>query len=134
MNFEEDSLDILRSIVRTAFKYNVSSGLQSSIPDLQRIKRSYLEKGLQVEAQEIDFIINFLNKEREFEREEHCKLLKKTRELASEIPIGMVVSFRFNGETITGELRGFVADRVLVTAKYKGLSKLFEISPFDLKL
>ena len=134
MSFEEDSLNSLRLIVRTAFKYNVNSGLQCSLPDLHRIKKSYLEKGLQVEAQEIDFIINFLNKEREFELEEHSKLLKKTRELAQEIPIGMIVSFRFQGETLTGELRGFVADRVLITAKHKGNSKLYEVSPLDLKL
>jgi len=134
MNFEEGSLEALRSIVRTAFKFNVKSGLQSNIPDLQRIRRSYLEAGKHIEAQEIDFIINFLSKERDLESDEHCKLLKKTRELASEIPIGMVVTFRFNGETLPGELRGFVADRVLVTSKYKGHSKLFEVNPFDLKL
>jgi hypothetical protein len=134
MNFEEGSLEALRSIVRTAFKFNVKSGLQSNIPDLQRIRRSYLEAGKHIEAQEIDFIINFLSKERDLESDKHCLLLKKTRELASEIPIGMVVNFRFNGETLTGELIGFVADRVLVTSKYKGLSKLFEVNPFDLKL
>jgi hypothetical protein len=134
MDFQEDSLDTLRSIVRTAFKYNVKSGLQSSIPDLRRIRKSFLEKGMYIEVEEIDFIINFLNKEREVDSELHFSLLKKTRELAESIPIGMIVNFRFNGETLNGELRGFVADRVLILSKFKGQPKLFEVNPFDLKL
>lgn len=134
MNFEEDSLDVLKGIVRTAFKYGVSTGLHSSVPDLFRIKKSFLDKKLYSEAEEIDFIINFLNKERELELEERQKLLKKTLDLSKEIPIGMMVSFRYQGDTLTGELRGFLADRVLIIARHRGVSRLLEVNPFDVKV
>jgi hypothetical protein len=134
MTFEDDSLDVLKSIVRTAFKYNVRTGLHSSISDLIRIKTAFLHRGLDRDAEEIDFIINFLSRESDIEQEEHHKILSKTREISKTIPIGMLVNFRHCDETLSGELRGFLADRVLVIAKFKDRNKLFEVSPFDLKL
>jgi hypothetical protein len=134
MSFEDDSLDSLKSIVRTAFKYGVNSGLQPNILDLERIKKSYLAKGLISDAEEIDFIINFLKREKELVEAEHRKLVAKTRDLSQKIPLGLVVSFRYFDETLSGELRGYLADRVLVIARYRGSSKLFEVSPFDIKV
>jgi hypothetical protein len=133
MNFEEGSLEVLKTIVRTAFKYGVSSGLHSSIPDLQRIKKSFVDKGLFSEAEEIDFIVNFLKKERDLAEEERQTVLKKTRELSKHIPIGMLISFRYQNDTLTGEVKGFLADRLLIMTKLRGVSRLLEVSPYDVK-
>jgi len=134
MSFEDDSLDSLKAIVRTAFKYNVATGLHPSIPDLERIRKSLLSKNLIQDAEEMDFIISFLKREREHLDEKHRSLLTKTREISESIPIGTMVSFRYCDETLTGELRGYVADRILIIAKFKGNSRLFEVSPLDLKV
>ena len=134
MDFLEDSIVRLKSIVRSAIKYGKTTGLIPNLADLRKLKNTYVQKGLVNEAQEIEFIINFLEREQEVALEQHKKKLDKVHELSHEIPVGMVVSFRREGKTLTGELRGFLADRVLVMVKEGSGNNLHEVNPFDMKL
>jgi len=134
MSFEDISISTLKGIVRTAFKYGVRSGLSSNISELHRVRSAYLKKEMLKEAEELEFIINFLIKERQEIEEEHQTQLSLTRRISLEIDVGLLVSFRFYEETLTGEVRGFVADKVLIISKFNGKSKLFEVRPQDIKL
>lgn len=134
MSNEEEYLSSLKSVIRTAFKYGVYSGIQYNLQDLIKVKKSFLGKSQVAEAEEIDFIIEFLKKEEDSLKERYEKHRSKTLELAEQIPIGMLLSFRYFDETYTGELRGFLADKVLIIAKHRGRNKLFEVNPYDVKV
>lgn len=134
MAFFEDSLERLKSIVRVAIKYSKPTGLYPSISDLNKIQRSFFDRGMDKEASELGFIINFLEREREAALDLHKKCLDKTKELSESIPVGMIVSFRQENKTLTGELKGFLADRVLILVKQSEVSRLYEVNPFDIKL
>ena len=134
MDFFDDSLERLKAIVRVALKYNKPTGLYPTISDLYKIQRSFFDRGLDFEATEIGFIINFLEKEKESALDLHKKKLDKIKKLSEEIPIGMILSFRYEGKTLTGELKGFLADRALIFVKERDLERLFEVGPFEIKL
>ncbi len=133
MDFIEDSLDRLKSIVRCAIRYGKSTGLHPSISDLQSLKRSLAEKGLNDEAQEIGFIINFLEREKTDAMDLHKRKLDRVNELYQSIPIGMIISFRHFGKTLTGEIKGYLADRVLVMVPEGSKKVMYEVCPFDIK-
>jgi hypothetical protein len=134
MDFQKESLELLKAFVRTAFKYQVATGLEANITDLKKLRNQYYTEGLTSEVTELDFVINFLVKERDVKIELHKRTLDKVKELFYKVPVGTMVSFRYKTETLTGEFRGFVGDRALVICKYQDSFRLFEVSPFDLKL
>lgn len=133
MDFFEDSLDRLKSIVRLAQKHRFKTGLVACMPDLIMAKRSLIQKGLTHDAFELEQVIDFLLEEDRLLRENHKKLLDKTKELSDLIPIGMLVNFRFEGSTLNGELLGFLADRALIRVGKASSDRIYEVNPFDLK-
>ncbi len=133
MDFFEDSLERVKSIVRISRKYRFKTGLITSMPDLVMAKRNLLQKGLIHEALELEQVIEFLTEEEESLRLTHKKLLDKTKELSDLIPIGMLINFRHEGGNLNGELLGFLADRALVRVTKNQKETIYEVNPFDIK-
>jgi len=133
MDFFEESLDRVKSIVRLARRYRLKTGLTTNLPDLVKARQTLIKVGLSLEAMELEEIIDFLLEEENSRNLTHKKLLDKTKELSDSIPIGMLVNFRFEGSTLTGELLGFLADRALIRVGKGSSDRIYEVSPFDLK-
>lgn len=131
---EEEILHRMRDIIQVASKYSFSTGLHVNFVELENLRRKALIEGNVRDAEEIEFVLNYLKVEKDEQDEVHKTRVNRVNFLKKMLPIGMLINFRsiLNGN-VSGEIVGYLSDRVLVKClEIKG-KPIVEVNPFDIK-
>jgi len=131
----EHFLARLKSIVSLAQRFGVKTGLKVSFIELEKIRRDLHIENREKEAGELQRVIEFLRNEESLSDELFRKRVEKISQLSEEVPVGMLLTFRYPGGDLTGELKGYLADRALIEVRTQFRDKkIYEVYPFDIKL
>jgi len=131
----EHFLARLRSIVILAQRFGVKTGLKVSFIELEKIRRDLHIANRVKEAEELLAVIEFLRNEEAVSDELFRKRVEKISQLSEEVPIGMLLTFRHSTGYLTGELKGYLADRALIEVKTQFRDKkIYEVYPSDIEL
>ena len=127
------ALEWIRSVVRLSIRYRVSTGLRRDLMDLPGLKRFFESQGKEKEAFQVDLVSKYLELEENIARKKNENLVSAVMNLRNSHPIGTIVSFKYQGLDQTGEIIGFLADRVLVVKETETHRYIYEVFPNDIE-
>ena len=125
----------LKSIVNLSQRFGVKTGLKVSFVELENIRRDLRQQNRQKESNDLLEIIEFLRNEESEADSTHRRRVENISKLSEEVPVGMYLTFRHKDGNVTGELKGYLADRALIEVKTPNREKrIYEVYPFDIKI
>lgn len=128
-----NALEWIRSVLRLSIKYRVNSGFRRELMNLPLLKKVFEDEGMDKEAFQIDLIENYLMLEEKISSKKNELLVAEVMALRNKIPVGSTINFSYQSVPLTGEVLGFLADRILVVKETETHRYIYEVYPRDIE-
>lgn len=124
----------IKEIVKLSAKYEIPTGLNVHLIELENLRKSAAALGKSAELEEIDFVYNYLKLEQDEQNQAHASRMRKVKYFKDVLGVGQIVNVRSKlAGNIQAEILGYLSQSVIVKCLTINGKPIIEVNPFDIK-